>query len=171
MYDKNTSSAILYCLVILFFLLPHILSGARPALPMGVAPEATAECLHLVVGSTFATLVNSIFFLLPQPLVRSIDNISDKSSSRAYEQMLAFDHRLSKFVFFVIPLEAFLSLYFVIPLEAFLNDVAADDSHVRPPWETTTPVNPLGRGSKTLRHRHVAQVGHARPPEFPARAK
>ena len=97
MYDKNTSSAILYCLVILFFLLPHILSGARPALPMGVAPEATAECLHLVVGSTFATLVNSVFFLSPQPLVRSIDNISDKSSSRAYEQMLAFDHKLSKF--------------------------------------------------------------------------
>ena len=28
------------------------LSGARPALPMGVAPEATAKCLHLGVGST-----------------------------------------------------------------------------------------------------------------------
>ena len=89
--------------------------------------------------------------------------------------MLVFDHKLSKFCltpfFFVIPLEAFLSLYFVIPLEAFLNDVAADDSHVRPPWEATTPVNPLGHGSKTLRRRHVAQVGHTRPPEFPARAK
>ena len=150
---------------------------------MGVAPEATTECLHLVVGSTFATLVNSAFFLSPHPLIRSIDNISDKSSPRAYEEMLAFDHRLSKFVFFVIPLEAFLSLYFVIPLEAilslyfvipleaFLNDVAADDSHVRPPWEATTPVNPLGRGSKTLRRRHVAQVGHTRPPEFLARTK
>ena len=98
MYDKNTSLAILYCLVILFFLLPHISSGARPALPMGVAPEATVECLHLAVGSTFAILIDSIFVFSLHPLIRSINNTSDKSILRAYEQMLAFDHRLLKFL-------------------------------------------------------------------------
>ena len=59
MYDKNTSSAILYCLVILFFLLPHISSGARPALPMGVAPEATVKCLHWAIVTPRKIFQNS----------------------------------------------------------------------------------------------------------------
>ena len=37
-------------MISLFF---FYLSGARTALPMGVAPEATAKDLYLVVGSTF----------------------------------------------------------------------------------------------------------------------
>ena len=35
----------------------YISSGARPALPMGVAPEATAKCLYLVVGSPFCCFI------------------------------------------------------------------------------------------------------------------
>ena len=101
MYDENSSSVFLYCLVILLFFLHHISSGARPALSMGVAPEATVDCLHLAVGSTFAIFLPTLYFCLSHyPLIRSIDDISDKSSPRAYEQMLAFDHRLPKFLFF-----------------------------------------------------------------------
>jgi hypothetical protein len=69
---------------------------------MGLAPEATAKYLYLVVGSVFAILTNSVFsfftlssyqFLLFCPFYTS-----DKSSPRAYERMLVFDHRLLKFL-------------------------------------------------------------------------
>ena len=51
MYDDNLSPCFLF------------LSGARPALPMGVAPEATVECLHLAVGSTFAIFDQLYIFI------------------------------------------------------------------------------------------------------------
>ena len=47
------SLKIIYVYFLLTFFFNKLSSGARPALPMGVAPEATAECLHLDVGSTF----------------------------------------------------------------------------------------------------------------------
>jgi hypothetical protein len=71
MYDENSSSVALYCPDILFSFLSYISSGARPALPMGVSPETTAKCLHLVVGSTFVILINSKFFLSPRHLIRN----------------------------------------------------------------------------------------------------
>ena len=42
-------SVLLFYLAFFYY---QVSSGARPALPMGVAPEAIAECLHLGVGST-----------------------------------------------------------------------------------------------------------------------
>ena len=49
-YCRCRKSCVLQMLSTIFEVI--FLSGARPALPMGVAPEATAKCLHLGVGST-----------------------------------------------------------------------------------------------------------------------
>ena len=53
---------------LLFFIFFLISSGTRAAFPMGVAPEATAKDLYLVVGSTpYAT----IFSLSPEVFIIS----------------------------------------------------------------------------------------------------
>jgi hypothetical protein len=114
-----------FYIVLLFYLLSSsYFIGCATSAPDGSSPEATAECLHLVVGSTFATLINSIFFLSHHHLIRSIDNTSDKSSPRAYEQMLAFDHRLSKFFFLTMHFfrtRSFLSAIFCYTTRSFLE--------------------------------------------------
>ena len=54
-------SQLLYCR--LFPMLPS-LSGARPALPMGVAPEHMNKCLYLIIGSRlfFLAILEVSFF-------------------------------------------------------------------------------------------------------------
>ena len=75
-----------------------ISSGTRTAFPMGVAPEATAKDLCLVVGSTPYVAIFS-FFLEVFISIGCATSAPDGSSPRGYEQMLAFDHRLSPFLF------------------------------------------------------------------------
>ena len=52
----------IYIVLLYYSFYRQFSSGVRPALLMGVAPEATAECLHLGVGSTFAIFI-PIFFI------------------------------------------------------------------------------------------------------------
>mgnify|MGYP007092278205 CR=1 FL=1 len=59
---------------------------------MGVAPEATAECLHLGVGSTLPFHQLYIFYDLR--LISSITYTADESSPRAYVRVLAAGHML-----------------------------------------------------------------------------
>jgi hypothetical protein len=56
------SSDPLYIVFSIFFLYIYILFGARPALPMGVAPAATSECLHLVVAQLL--LFNQLYIFI-----------------------------------------------------------------------------------------------------------
>ena len=136
----------------------------------------------------FCYFINSIFLPSSRHLIRSICNTSDKSSPRAYEQVLASGHRLPNFssnyvllqlskfslTIFCSVSRSFLQLYFAPSLEVFSNyillrlskffqydDVVADENHVWPPWEDTTAGEPLFCGSKTT----------ARPPIFPTRAQ
>jgi hypothetical protein len=51
---SSVGSNILSSLLFNFFLLGLILSGARPALPMGVAPEAIRGCLHPFIDSNIS---------------------------------------------------------------------------------------------------------------------
>jgi hypothetical protein len=78
------SESILYC---------QFSSGARQALPMGVALEATTKCLHLDVGSTLLW-VNSIFLFLSSFLINSIIHTADKCCPRAYVPVLASKQKL-----------------------------------------------------------------------------
>ena len=86
---------ILFC----FSIFPLLISsGTRTAFPMGVAPEATAKDLCLVVGSTPYAAIFSFF---PE-IFKSIgcaNSAPDGSSPRGYEQIFVFDHRLTPFLF------------------------------------------------------------------------
>ena len=76
-----------------------ISSGTRTAFPMGVAPEATAKDLCLVVGSTpYAAILSFSLELFIS--IGCATSAPDGSSPRGYEQMLVFGHRLSPFLFF-----------------------------------------------------------------------
>ncbi len=75
-----------------------ISSGTRTAFPMGVAPEATAKDLCLVVGSTpYAAILSFSLDLFIS--IGCATSAPDGSSPRGYEQMLVFGHRLSPFLF------------------------------------------------------------------------
>jgi hypothetical protein len=63
----------------LSFFYYHISSGAWPALPMRVSPEATAKYLHLGVGSTLL-LTNSILFIV----TLSYKSVCEKLVDRAH---------------------------------------------------------------------------------------
>jgi hypothetical protein len=90
----------------------YISSGARSALPMGVAPEATTKCLYLVVGLTsiilslfyrppflpFLFLYFSLFLLTVPSLFHFIGcatSAPDGSSPRGYDQVFALYCRLN----------------------------------------------------------------------------
>ena len=89
--------------MIFFFFSLFYLSGARTALPMGVAPEATAKDLCLVVGSRNFYICHTRKFTFFW------------SSPRAFGQKLVFDQRLPKYwiiLSVVTFLLFFLSTYF-----------------------------------------------------------
>ena len=59
-----------------FPVLSLILSGARPVLPMGVAPEALVGCMHRITGSK--NFVELLLFLASLQNLRVIDVIDDE---------------------------------------------------------------------------------------------
>ncbi len=69
----------------IFFFLPEFynISGARTALPMGVAPEAMNKYLYLIIDSRHFYFVFPYLFSFFQ------------SSPRAFDQKLVFDQRLN----------------------------------------------------------------------------
>ena len=67
---------------------------------MGVAPEATVEYLYLAVGSTFISIKEPYIFVLHTILLSEVHiALLIRVAPEHFEQILVFDHRLPKFLY------------------------------------------------------------------------